>query len=94
MLRQGNYIDLGIYCAKHYKKEIEPECNEARIKSAEEINQYLLKKQDIPFGRVVVETEKYNKIKNLLMLDVALGIKYRALWDEFTDQYQESNESR
>jgi len=84
LLANKKYPELAVYCLEHYSPEIKAVCQEGKTALALEIENWLSMKKDLPFARVEVPGEKHRLIEKYLLVDVAMGQKYRKLWNEFT----------
>jgi len=85
-LNEGDFIKAATYCANYSGDNYKDKCLEAKNISEEEIISILSKKKDFPFMKIFIQSEKDEKIRELLKKDIYLGVKYRIIWNEISEK--------
>lgn len=88
-LRANDYFAIATLCSEYKFEEYKSECESSLAKSEEEIQEIISKKQELPFMKLILEPKKSVKIQELLKTNIQLGIKYRSIWNETAEIYQE-----
>lgn len=81
-MREKDHFAVSTYCGEHKVKRYEKECKEAALKAEKEIEEVISLKADLPYSRLIIESEKKEKIEKLLQKNVHLDIKYGSIWRE------------
>ncbi len=85
-LKEGDFIKAATICAGYKGESYKAKCLEAKNISEEEIICHLSQKKDFPFMKLFIESEKDEKIRELLKKDIYLGVKYRTIWNEISEK--------
>jgi hypothetical protein len=85
-LNEGDYIKAATFCASYKGDSYKDKCLEAKNISEEEITSILSQKKDFPFMKLFIQSEKDEKIRELLKKDIYLGVKYRIIWNEISEK--------
>lgn len=85
-LKESDFIKAATICAGYKGEAYKAKCLEAKNISEEEIISHLSQKKDFPFMKLFIESEKDEKIRELLKKDIYLGVKYRTIWNEISEK--------
>lgn len=85
-LRDEDYLLAATYCAEYHGEKYKKECIESRNRGEEEILKFLGEKKEFPFMKLMIPPEKDEKIREFLKKDIYMGIKYRTIWNEFSEK--------
>ncbi len=85
-LSEGDYIKAATFCAGYKGVDYKDKCLEAKNISEDEIISILSQKKDFPFMKLFIQSDKDEKIRELLKKDIYLGVKYRIIWNEISEK--------
>jgi hypothetical protein len=88
-IREKDYLTVANICSEYKSKDFEQDCEMGIKDSIFEIEKIISQRKELPFIKLIIDKEKARKIQQLLKNNIHLGIKYRSIWNETTEQRSE-----
>ena len=85
-LKNEDYLKAATVCAEYKGSRFKDQCLEAKSISEDEILNFISQKKEFPFMKLMLNSEKDLKIRELLKKDIYLGVKYRIIWNEISEK--------
>ncbi|MDX1958409.1 MAG: hypothetical protein SFU98_07535 [Leptospiraceae bacterium] len=85
--KDEDFLTVAKLCSGYVSDKVEKECSVGLGKSEEEIQKIISQKQDLPFFKLMINSEKQRKIEELLKKNIYLGVKYRSIWRETSENF-------